>query len=216
MHVAADTSDRDGPVPGSDPTGVVDLSFAVDADLLVLARLAVAHVASRSGFDIEEIEDLRLAVDELCLSVLAGRRDGRLLVRFDAGFGGTIEANWVKTGRKMQLAFEVEGSKGSLAFTQERLNELKFYKAGQNPQTSGFTTIESGPQHPPYGGFCVAAGHQLGFNDLKTIEMAEFLGAIGGAQHAGPDFREAFEIQKVVEAAIQSSKSGASRVAMSI
>jgi len=140
----------------------------------------------------------------------------RLLVRFDAGFGGTIEANWVKTGRKMQLAFEVEGSKGSLAFTQERLNELKFYKSGQNPQTSGFTTIESGPQHPPYGGFCVAAGHQLGFNDLKTIEMAEFLAAIGGAKHVGPDFREALEIQKVVEAAIQSSKAGAARVAIAV
>ena len=79
----ADTSDRDGPVPGSDPTGVVDLSFAVDADLLVLARLAVAHVASRSGFDIEEIDDLRLAVDELCLSVLGGRRGGRLQLRLD-------------------------------------------------------------------------------------------------------------------------------------
>jgi len=41
---------------------------------------------------------------------------------------------------------------------------------------------------------------------MKTIEMAEFLGAIGGAPKAGPDFREAFEIQKVVEAGIRSSE----------
>ena len=136
----------------------------------------------------------------------------RLLVRFEKGFGGTIEANWVKTGRNMQLAFEVEGAKGSLAFTQERLNELKFYKAGGNPRDKGFTTIESGPQHPPYGGFCVAGGHQLGFNDLKTIEMAEFMSGIASGKSAGPDFREAFEIQKVVEAAIQSSKDRAGRV----
>ena len=46
--------------------------------LLVLARLATSTVAARAGFDIEEIEDLRLAVDELCLSVLGGRRTGRL------------------------------------------------------------------------------------------------------------------------------------------
>ena len=130
----------------------------------------------------------------------------RMLVRFGSGIGGSIEANWVKTGRKMQLAFEVHGSKGSIAFTQERLNELSVFKAGQDPKTSGFTTIEAGPAHPPYGGFCVAAGHQLGFNDLKTIEMAEFLGGIGSGVVAGPDFREAFEIQKVVEAALQSSK----------
>ena len=136
----------------------------------------------------------------------------RMLVRFEKGFGGTIEANWVKTGRNMQLGFEVEGAKGAIAFTQERLNELKVYKAGGDLRNKGFTTIESGPQHPPYGGFCVAGGHQLGFNDLKTIEMAEFLGGIAAGKAAGPDFREAYEIQKVVEAAIASSKTGAMRV----
>jgi predicted dehydrogenase len=55
----------------------------------------------------------------------------------------------------------------------------------------------------------VAPGHQLGFNDLKTIEMGEFLGAIGGGPRVGPDFREALEIQKVVEAALASSKTRA-------
>jgi predicted dehydrogenase len=52
----------------------------------------------------------------------------------------------------------------------------------------------------------VAAGHQLGFNDLKTIEIAEFLATIGGGAKSGPDFREAWEIQKVVDAAVKSSK----------
>ena len=130
----------------------------------------------------------------------------RILVNFRRGCGGTIEANWIQTGRKMQLGFELTGEKGSLVFTQERLNELLYYKAGGNAQHAGFTRIEAGPQHEPYGGFCVAGGHQLGFNDLKTIEMAEFLGAIGRGEKSGPDFREAYEIQKVVEAAIASSK----------
>ncbi len=130
----------------------------------------------------------------------------RLMVRFGRGCGGMIEANWIATGRKMQLGFELTGSKGSLVFSQERFNEMQFYKAGGDPR-NGYTRIEAGPQHPPYGQFCVAAGHQLGFNDLKTIEIAEFLGAVGGGQAAGPDFREAWEIQKVVEAAVQSSRS---------
>jgi predicted dehydrogenase len=51
----------------------------------------------------------------------------------------------------------------------------------------------------------VAPGHQLGFNDLKTIEVAEFLAAIAGGPKQGPDFREAWEIQKVVDAAVRSS-----------
>jgi predicted dehydrogenase len=106
----------------------------------------------------------------------------------------------------MQLEFEVHGSKGSIVFSQEHFNVLRHYKAGGDPKTSGFTTIESGPQHAPYGNFCVAQGHQIGFNDLKTIEMAEFLGAIASGGKASPDFREAWEIQKVVEAALRSSQ----------
>jgi predicted dehydrogenase len=52
----------------------------------------------------------------------------------------------------------------------------------------------------------VAPGHQLGFNDLKTIEVADFLTAISGGPRKGPDFREAWEIQKVVDIAIRSSR----------
>jgi predicted dehydrogenase len=129
----------------------------------------------------------------------------RLLVRFERGARGTIEANWVATGRKMQLGFEIYGSKGALAFTQERFNELLHFRPGGEGR-EGFVRIETGPAHYPYGLFCVAPGHQLGFNDLKTIEVAHFLHAIAGGEHKGPDFREAWEIQKVVDAAIRSAK----------
>jgi len=49
---------------------VVELTFPVRSDLLVLARLTAAALASRADFGIEDIEDLRLVVEELCLSVV--------------------------------------------------------------------------------------------------------------------------------------------------
>ena len=61
---------------------VVELSIPVQADLVILARLAATTVASRAGFDVEEVEDLRLAVDELCLLTMGGNHQGRLLVTF--------------------------------------------------------------------------------------------------------------------------------------
>jgi anti-sigma regulatory factor (Ser/Thr protein kinase) len=66
---------------------LVTLSIPVSADLLVLARLTAATVASRAGFDVEEIEDLRLAVDELCISLVNEGGGGRLELEFirDAG-----------------------------------------------------------------------------------------------------------------------------------
>jgi serine/threonine-protein kinase RsbW len=81
VHVSPDTSDSDATDRGTQvPVPHVELVLSVEDDLLVLARLTVSAVASRAGFDVEEIEDLRLAVDELCLLVLRGRRTGRLVL----------------------------------------------------------------------------------------------------------------------------------------
>jgi predicted dehydrogenase len=129
--------------------------------------------------------------------------EARILARFANGAGGTIEASWVATGRKMQLAYEITGSKGSLAFTQERMNELQLYTAGQRPGREGYKTLVADPNHPPYGAFCPAPGHQLGFNDMKVIEVRDLLLAIAGKGKAWPDFREAWEIQRVVDAVIR-------------
>jgi anti-sigma regulatory factor (Ser/Thr protein kinase) len=62
---------------------VVELSFPVGSDLVVLARFTAATVASRGGFDVEQIEDLRLAVDELCVSLIRGTSGGRMTLTFD-------------------------------------------------------------------------------------------------------------------------------------
>ena len=64
----------------------------------------------------------------------------------------------------------------------------------------------AGPDTPPYGNFCPAPGHQLGFNDLKTIEVAHLVMAVAGKEKPSPDFEEAYEIQRTVTAALQSAK----------
>jgi predicted dehydrogenase len=189
-----------------DPIGGPGVIADLGSHIIGMARFLLGPIAEVSA-------DVRTVVKSRPVARGARERKNvlvddvaRILVNFGRGCGGTIEANWIATGRKMQLGFELTGEKGSLVFTQERLNELLFYKAGGDARTNGYVKIESGPQHPPYGEFCIAGGHQLGFNDLKTIEMGEFLRAIGGGKAQGPDFREAYEIQKVVEAAIASSK----------
>jgi serine/threonine-protein kinase RsbW len=44
-------------------------------DFLRLARMAAADAASRVGFTYEEIDDLRIAVDELCFAVMGDEDD---------------------------------------------------------------------------------------------------------------------------------------------
>jgi predicted dehydrogenase len=130
----------------------------------------------------------------------------RLLVRFANGATGNIEANWIATGRKMQHDFEVYGSRGAILFSQERLNELGVYFIHDKTGVRGFRTVFAAPEHEPYGAFCVAPGHQIGFNDLKAIEVRDFIRAVAGEPTPGPDFAEGYEIQKLVETAYHSAR----------
>ena len=58
----------------------------------------------------------------------------------------------------------------------------------------------------PYGRFCVAPGHQLGFNDLKAIEVAGYLEAIAGLKPEPFNFRAGLGIQRLVEMVHRSSR----------
>ena len=69
-------------------------------------------------------------------------RTGRAFLRFDNGATGSIEGNWIATGRKMQHDFEVYGTKGALAFSQERFNELHFFSTADAKGRQGFRRIE--------------------------------------------------------------------------
>ena len=131
---------------------------------------------------------------------------GRAFLRFQNGASGSIEGNWISTGRKMQHDFEVYGSKGALCFSQERFNELHFYSADDAPGRRGFRRIEAAPDHTPYGNFCVAPGHQIGFNDLKAIEIADFVRAIDGQIPESFSFRKGLRIQLLVESIQKSAK----------
>ena len=157
-----------------------------------------------------------------CVTMIAERPDGkggkrrvevddvgRAFLRFASGATGSIEGNWIATGRKMQHDFEVYGTKGALAFSQERLNELHFFSTEDRRGRQGFRRIEAAPDHPPYGLFCVAPGHQLGFNDLKAIEAAGFLDAVAGRRPEPFNFRAGLRIQTLVETIHASSRAGA-------
>ncbi|MEC8573574.1 MAG: gfo/Idh/MocA family oxidoreductase, partial [Pseudomonadota bacterium] len=73
----------------------------------------------------------------------------------------------------------------------------------------GFRTILTGADHPPYAAFCPAPGHQLGFGDLKTIEVANFLRAVAAGQETYPNFTDALAIERVIHAIDTSARDGA-------
>ncbi|MHB2263787.1 Gfo/Idh/MocA family protein [Aliihoeflea sp. PC F10.4] len=137
------------------------------------------------------------------------------LVRFETGFHGTMTISRAAWGRKGSLGFEAHGTNGMLVFDQERLNELQLYVNEGETAEAGFRTILTSGEHPPYGAFCPAPGHSLGFNDLKTIEAADLLTALAGGAKAGPDFAEALAIERVAHAIARSAEQDGRRIQVS-
>jgi predicted dehydrogenase len=130
------------------------------------------------------------------------------LVRFEGGATGVIGTSRVVWGRKARLAWEVHGTKGTITFDHEHMNDLQLFVAEGEAATRGFRTILTGPLHPPYIEFCPAPGHGLGFNDLKVIEAAEFLRSIAGGPPVDYDFEAALEIERVTDAIARSASEG--------
>ena len=58
-------------------------------------------------------------------------------VRFANGAVGTLEATRLALGRRNAFQWEINGTKGSLAFDMERLNELQVFRTGDE-RTRGF------------------------------------------------------------------------------
>src|SRR3954466_16035285 len=57
----------------------VRLTMPATPQLLRVARLTAAGLAGRLGFSVDEIEDVKIAVDELCFAVVGSKgRDGTL------------------------------------------------------------------------------------------------------------------------------------------
>jgi predicted dehydrogenase len=194
-----------------DPAGGGGALADLGSHIVATARYLVGPIVEVLGDATTVIADRPEAPGSKARRKVEVEDIGRAFVRFENGATGCIQASWVETGRKMQHDFAVSGSKGGVAFSQERFNELDLYLTSDARGRRGFRKIFAGPEHEPYGAFCVAAGHQLCFNDLKTIEVRDFLRAIAGEKAGQADFREGLEVQRTIEAIYGSAESKAWR-----
>ena len=124
----------------------------------------------------------------------------QFLCTFANGAPGVIEASRLATGRKQLLAYEIQGTKGALYFTQERQNEIQVYRDTDPAGERGYKTVYTGPEHPNYEPFNPMAAMQIGYNDLKTIEVHDLAVAVATGKPAEPDFAFGLKIMETIDA----------------
>lgn len=129
-----------------------------------------------------------------------------MMVQFKNGAIGSFEATRFATGRKNGLRFEIYGSKGSLLFDLERMNELQYYSLDDEEGTQGFRTIQTTEAIHPYAGNWWPAGHIIGYEHSFVHAVADFVTAIVEDKTIKPDFNDGLRIIEVLEAGIQSAE----------
>lgn len=88
MHVGSDRSaaDEDSVAPQEahhKPVMSIEIRTAADALVIPTIRTVAADLAARADFDLDSIDDLRMAVDDVCaMLVRAAAPDGSLSCRF--------------------------------------------------------------------------------------------------------------------------------------
>jgi predicted dehydrogenase len=128
------------------------------------------------------------------------------LLEFANGTIGSMQASRVAVGRAFEVSFALTGTRGAIRFSQQDSYKLEVSLASDELNTHGFRTIELGPEHGAYGALWPMSGINIGLHELKIFEVKSFIDAIAAGTTSSPDFREAWEVQKVIESIEESDR----------
>ena len=129
-----------------------------------------------------------------------------VLCTFENGAKGIIDFSRIATGRKFMQTYEIYGTKGSLVYTFDEVNRLRFYSNDDPTGRRGFREIDVGPEHPTYAAFLPLPNFALGYNETKIIEAAEVIKSITTGAQMWPTFESGHHICQIVDACMTSSK----------
>jgi predicted dehydrogenase len=131
-------------------------------------------------------------------------------VEFGSGAVGTIEATRLALGRRNAFQWEINGSKGSLAFDMERLNELQVFRA-DGDRARGFKTVLVSEADHPFWEYWWPPGHIIGWGDTFVHELHHLLQAIAddiGVAPYGATFEDGYRAAEVCDAIVRSGETG--------
>ena len=144
-------------------------------------------------------------------SVTADEVNGAL-VEFASGAVGTIESAGVSTGRKNQLSWEINGSKGSLRFDLEDLNHLHVCLDKTAVQdVRGFTNISVTDFSHPLQSMILPPGHNTGWEYGHVHALNHFIECIAADRDVSPygaTFEDGYRIQVIMDAIVGSAGKG--------
>jgi predicted dehydrogenase len=133
-----------------------------------------------------------------------------MLAEFANGLVGTIDASLVAPGKKNDLAWEINGSKGSVSWSLQQLNHLYVHRRGTGT-TQGFTEVIVNEADHALAAPWWPSAHLLGWEHGHANMIHHFLDAVVADAPVGPyaaTFADGVAAARVDEAIRESARSG--------
>ncbi len=187
------------------------------AHIIDLARMLVGEITEVTGLTETFIKRRpTLAATTGGLGAAAGTEMGEVtvddaalfLARFANGAVGTFEVTRFAKGRANYNSFEINGSKGSVRFNLERMNELEVLLDDDMPDVAGFRTVlvTNGNAHT-YLNAWWPAGHIIGWEHTFTHGIYDLLNGIAAGVSPAPTFEDGLRCQAILDAVERSAGS---------
>ena len=132
------------------------------------------------------------------------------VIEFENGAIGTLEASRFCPGRKNYQIIEINGSKGSIQFNLERLNELEvFWKDSSPKETQGFTNVLVSESYHPFWEYWWPQGHIIGWEHTFVHELTHLLDCIVNDKAVAPlaaDFEDGYKNAVICDAILESAQ----------
>ena len=122
------------------------------------------------------------------------------LAQFSCGAQATLEVCRVVKGPRCEMAFEINGTLGSLKWNYERMNEMELFVPDGTDEHDGPVLIQGGSAHPGYDAFYPGRANSMSYEDLKIIEAFRFLESVVAKKQAEPGFAQAMQVACVQDA----------------
>ena len=131
-----------------------------------------------------------------------------MTVEFENGALGSFEATRFAGGRKNYNTFEIYGSKGSLLFNLERMNELKYFSMEDPDYAQGFRTILATEGVHSYVANWWPPGHIIGYEHEHVHAVVDFLKGIAAGTDIAPNLYDGMKAMQVLDAGLESARTG--------
>ncbi|MEC1525960.1 Gfo/Idh/MocA family oxidoreductase [Neobacillus niacini] len=122
------------------------------------------------------------------------------LARFANGTLGSFEATRFAAGHRCTNSFEINGSKGSVIFDFERMNELQVYFVDDKEDVQGFRRVLATDPPHAFAQNWWPPGHTIGYEHTFIHEVVELMESFRENRQPVPNFRDGVKCQEVLEA----------------